>query len=442
MNRTSPTMSTNVQELAKAHYLRDLARISPNNIPQWAHRIRETGAGMFNMAEFPNTKMEEFRHTQLSAIVNTPYVTASSATPTEVLPCEIAPWSLGDGSWAELVFVNGYFCPALSNRPKSCAIAGAVRDAMLTNHSILEAYLGRYLQDRNAFTALNSAFLRDGALLHVPRGKKLEAPVHFLFIRTHADAPTAAHLRNLIVLEENAEASVVATYLGFPDAADYFNNIVEEIHVGPNASLKLYKRVHEGPQGKHLCTAEIHQDRDARLDTGVFTFTGEIVRNQLCIALAGEGASASVQALYLNDGRRTVDNHFDLRHQASHGASRIFARGVLDGESHAIFRGHVYVAPEAQKTDSNQLNNNMLLSNEARIDTKPQLEIFADDVKCTHGSTTGGPNAETLFYFRSRGIAETAARAMLTRAFANAVVDTVPVEPLREALRNHISERY
>jgi Fe-S cluster assembly protein SufD len=400
------------------------------------------GEGMFAMTPYPSMKMEEFKDTPLASIVNTPYFTPDGPGALSLSRGDLAPWLLGDGAWTELVFVDGFFRPELSALPESSAEAGSLHDAICKNNSAVEAVLGHHLQHHNAFTALNSAFLQDGAFLRVPRNVKLEAPVHFLFVRTRAAGGQAAHLRNLVVLEEGAEAELAATYLGLDAETDYFNNVVEEMEIGPNASLRFVKRVHEGAAGKHLGATEIHQDRDARLDAGLYTLGGALVRNQLGVDIAGEGASVNVNALYLADGKRILDNNFDLRHQRPHGTSRIFARGVLDGASHAIFRGHVYVAPEAQKTDSNQLNNNLLLSDEARVDTKPQLEIFADDVKCTHGTTTGGPNEETVFYFRSRAISESAARGMLTRAFANAVADTAPIEAMRNALREHIAERY
>jgi len=217
---------------------------------------------------------------------------------------------------------------------------------------------------------------------------------------------------------------------------------VDEVVLRPNARLRWHKLVRGSADGNHLATTEVRQHRDSRLEAFAFTLSGKVTRNQLCVGLAEEGASCSLSGLYLNDGDRLTDNALDIHHAVPHCASRIAYKGVLDGRSKAVFTGKVYVAPDAQQTDSDQLSNNLLLSDTATIDAKPQLEIYADDVKCTHGATVGSPPEEIVFYFRSRGISEQDALSMLTFGFAEEIVADLEEPVLRERLTSYLETTF
>jgi len=418
-----------------------LAMLPPAGGPPWLDAMRQRGAALFRETDFPHVRMEAWRQTNIAEVNRTVW---APARPGATVPREDAiARCYAPGEWSEYVFVNGHFAPALSSpAPLPPHVhAGGLAAAMQGDAAAhIEKHLGKYLPAHDAYTALNSAAFADGALLLVPKNTALAAPVHFVFLST-GDEGTAAHIRNLIVLEENAEATVVISYASI-NAGRYFNNVVDEVALAPNAGLTLYKMVEEGKQGLHLGTTEAHHDRDSRLTTYTFTLDGGIVRNQLCTNLDGEGADCSLHGLYLNDGDRLLDNFIQVTHSKPHCTSRIAYKGVLDGASNAVFAGKVYVHPIAQKTDSNQLSQNLLLSDTATIDTKPQLEIFADDVKCTHGATVGAPPAEVIFYFRSRGIDEATARGMLTYGFADEVVSEIGLDPLRERLEHYVFDKY
>jgi Fe-S cluster assembly protein SufD len=293
----------------------------------------------------------------------------------------------------------------------------------------------------NVFAALNSAFLTDGLFLHLPRGAAA-APIHAIFLRTGAAARMAAYPRNLVVLDEQAEGALVETYADLTAGAGYFNNVVAETALNPDAKLQRIKVVREHDESFHLATDKVAQGRASAYRSFTITLSGRIVRNELKTHLGGEGADASFNGLYTTDDSMLVDNHTEVEHAAPHCHSWIGYKGVLDDKSHAVFTGRVYVHQDAQKTDSNQLNQNYLLSDKATVDTKPQLEIFADDVKCTHGATVGQPPEQVVFYFQTRGIDRDTARSMLTYGFAEEVIADLPLEPVRKRLEAVVFDKY
>lgn len=437
-------MADSLMQKPHERYLEDLAQISPNGAPEWLTSLRAKGLALFRETEFPHSRMEEWRQTNVSDLVKTPF-RALRAEEVVVPSAEaVSKLFYAPGAWCELVFVDGCFNAALS-RPVELpqgVIAGSLYAAAKgEGAAIVEQHLGKYLQGRNAYTALNTAYTKDGAFLSIPKNVALETPIHFIFISTANAENTAAHLRNLFVLGESSEATVVTSYIGL-GGGRYLNNVVEEIALGANAGLTHYKMLEEGTAGNHLATTEVHHDRDSRINSFAFSLTGQVLRNQLCTQLDGEGAGCELHGLYLNDGKRLIDNFLNITHAQPNCTSRIAYKGVLGDESNTVFAGKVYVHPEAQKTDSDQLSQNLLLSDTAAIDTKPQLEIFADDVKCTHGATVGSPPPEVIFYFRSRGIDEATARGMLTYGFADEIVCEVGLEPLRERLNQYVYEKY
>jgi Fe-S cluster assembly protein SufD len=436
-------MTETTQDISRARYLKEVQSREANGSPEWLRQIRAEGAQKFTATPWPHTRMEEWRHTNIASINNTVFAPAPAPA---TLPAREA---LGDASfahegWVELVFVDGVYAPSLSSAARPAGVvAGGLYAAACGEHApAVQAHLNRYLQDRNAYTALNSAFLQDGAFVHVAKNAAVDTPIHLLFVTTRRGASTAAMIRNLVVLEEGAQASVVTTYVSLAGDTPYLNNVVEEVAIGDNASLDYYRIVREGTAGNHLATVEFHHGRDARCRSYGFTLDGRIVRNELAVDLAGEGAECNLAGLYLNDGERLLDNALNITHRVANCRSRILYKGVLSGESKAVFAGRVHVHRDAQKTDSDQLSNNLLLSDSATIDAKPQLEIYADDVKCTHGATIGSFPDKVLFYFRARGINEEMARAMLTYGFAGEVAGEVELDALRDWLNGYIYDRY
>jgi Fe-S cluster assembly protein SufD len=419
-------------------YLADLAREPVNGQPDWVGLVRKTGRAAFEASEFPHTRLEEWRHTNIAAISNNHF--SASLEPGRVDASQLAGLSLAGDGYHELVFVDGQFSADLSTigeLPEGATLGGLYANL---GSEIARAHVNQYVQNRNAYTALNTASLKDGALVYLPRKVVLDAPVHLLFVTTTGDQ-RAAHVRNVIALDECSEATIISTYAGL-GAANYLNNIVEEVALGPNSSLKYYKAVQEGGAGNHLSTTEFHQDRDSRLFSLVVSQEGKITRNQQCIRLAGPGAECALHGLYMNDGERLIDNALHIHHNVPNCNSRIAYKGILDGNSKSVFTGKVNVDQAAQKTDSDQLSNNLLLSDSATIDTKPQLEIYADDVKCTHGATVGAHPDPIIFYFRSRGIDEATARGMLTYGFADEIVAEIGPDAFRDRLQHYIFKKY
>lgn len=437
-------MAESLTQKPHERYLEEAARIAPNGAPEWLKSLRAQGAALFRETEFPHSRMEEWRQTNISDLVKTVFRAATPDSAGRVASNTVAEHLFGEAGWVELVFVDGFYSPEHSRvaaLPQGVNAGSLYAAAKGADAATVEQHLGKYLGGRSAFTALNSAFVADGAYLHVPKNVALETPVHFLFLSTATEAERAQHVRNLFVLEQSSEATVVVTYAGLGDAR-YLTNAVEEVALGANAQLTHYKMVSEGCAGAHLATSEVRHGRDSRLTSFAFSLSGQVVRNQLLTHLAEEGAECALHGLYLNDEKRLVDNYLSITHEAPNCRSRIAYKGVLGGESNTVFAGKVYVHPEAQKTDSDQLSQNLLLTDAATVDTKPQLEIYADDVKCTHGATVGSPPQEVIFYFRSRGIGEAMARGMLTYGFADEIVSEVALEPLRERLERLVYEKY
>ncbi len=428
----------------KQHYLADLAGVPMNGRPAWLNALRADATARFQQAEYPHVRMEAWRHTNIAPIVNTPYASAIAPTPHGLTRNAVGDKLFG-GDWIELVFVDGWFAPDLSRLSAMVPdmYAGSLHEVLGSPDAALaEPHLGKVLRGENAFTALNAAFLRDGALLHVPANMVLQTPVHLLFLSTGRRERLAAHIRNLLILGRHSQASVTVTYAALSGDADYLNNVAEEIVLGENAHLDYCKIVNEGASGNHLAVTECLHARDSRCRAFLATVGGRIVRNEHRTRLEGQGAGCDVGGLYLNDGQRLIDNTLHILHAQPQCDSRIHCRGILNDESRAVYLGKVHVLRAAQKTDSNQLNSTMLLSDKAIIDAKPQLEIYADDVKCTHGATVGAPPPELVFYFRSRGMDEATARAMLTRGFAEEAIGDVKPEAVRDRIRRHILEKY
>jgi Fe-S cluster assembly protein SufD len=303
--------------------------------------------------------------------------------------------------------------------------------------------VGSILSDaeQHAFTLLNTAFMPDGFVIHVPKDVELTQPIHCLFVTDAHAAKMVMHPRNLILVERHARATVLESYVSLAEAA-YFTNAVTEVSVGEGATLAHYKIQREGRRAFHVGTIEASQARDSHYVSFSFATGGSLSRTNIYTKLAGEGCGSTLNGLYMLDSEQHCDHQTRIEHAAPNCFSREVYKGVLDGRSHGVFNGKVYVHPAAQKTDGKQTNNTLLLSTEAQVDTKPQLEIFADDVKCTHGATVGKLDDIALFYMKSRGLDAEGARRLLIYAFAADVLETIEQQQVREGLERNTLERF
>jgi Fe-S cluster assembly protein SufD len=404
----------------------------------WLAELRKRGADQFAALGFPSPKSEEWRFTQLSPITRTQFRAARREGKVRPIAEAIERLSFGDDAAAEVVFVNGFFSPELSklaSLPRGVTVQ-SLGQAVESDSKVLRDHLAKHASiEANPFVALNTGSLRDGAFIHVTRGAAVEQPIHMLFVSTVGNEPSAAHPRVLMVAEAGSRVSLVESY-GSAGEGVYFNNVVTEIVGGAGARIDHCKLQLESKQAYHLATMQVELARGADFVSHSASVGSRITRNDLNVHMAEQGAQATLNGLVLIGGEQHVDNHTNLDHAAPNCPSHELYKHVLDGKSTAVFKGKILVRQPAQKTDSKQTSKTLLLSDDAAINSQPALEIYADDVKCTHGSTIGPVDEEQVFYLRSRGVSLDAARHLLTYAFAADITRRIRVEPVRRRLEN------
>jgi Fe-S cluster assembly protein SufD len=408
--------------------------------PAWLRGLRERAFAHFCEAGFPTIKDEDWRFTSVHAIAKTPFAPARDGHATSAAhAAALAPMRI-PGAACQLVFLNGRFAPELSDcgsLPEGVE-AGSLAEAIAEKGEAVERHLGRYVNlERDAFCALNTAFLDDGAYVYLPRRTVLEAPICLLFVSLPGDEPQMSHPRTLIVAEDQTEASVVEDYVSL-GSGTFFSNAVTELVAGEDAVIAHHLIEREDRQAFNISTLRTQQGRSANVSSHSVLLGGGLVRNNVHPVLAGEGGECLINGLFVGGGSQHMDNYMLVEHASPHCSSRQFYNGILDGHAHGVFHGRIIVHQDAQKTDAKQTNRNLLLSDDAQIDTKPQLEIYADDVKCTHGATIGQVEENALFYLRSRGLAEAAARQMLLLAFASECLDRMKCREVREYLESEV----
>jgi Fe-S cluster assembly protein SufD len=403
--------------------------------PAWVHTVRKSAMEQFTRLGFPTTRDEEWRFTSVAALGKIPFQSVG-AQAVVLPPGTLDPFKIRNWTGHLMVFLNGRFSRELSSfrkLPNGLQLI-SLATALQSDPGTLVSYLARYAShDEHAFAALNTAFIEDGAFIFIPKDVVVGLPIHLLFISTSGGKPTVSHPRNLIVAEANSQVSIVESYFGLNDGT-YFTNAVTEIVVNDNAIVDHYKLQRESMHAFHFSTLQVQQSRSSSFSTHSIALGGALVRNDVNTVLNGEGAEATLDGLYVVSGQQHVDNHTRIEHAKPHCSSRELYKGILDQKARAVFNGRIIVRPDAQKTDSKQTNKNLLLSEEALANTNPQLEIYADDVKCTHGATIGQLSADALFYMRARGIGLETARNLLTYAFANEITNRIKIEPLRAEL--------
>jgi Fe-S cluster assembly protein SufD len=395
----------------------------------WLKALRQEGFARFSETGFPTTHDEDWRFTNISAIAQTPFEIAPR---TRIKASDLDQFGLA-GFECLLVFVNGRYSSELSHVPNlgTGVKVTSLAEQISTDAAAVEKHLGQYLNiQRDSFAALNTAFIEDGVYVHVARNTALKTPIYVLYVSAPGGSPVMDHPRNLIVVEESAEATVVEDYVSLGEGSA-FSNAVTEVVAESNAIVSHYMLVRAAASSYNVSTLRIQQARSSNVSTHSLLLSGSILRNNVHPVLAGEGGECLINGLFMVNSGQTMDNYMLVEHAAPHCASRQFYNGVLNGQGHGVFHGRIIVHKDAQKTDAKQTNRNLLLSDDAQIDTKPQLEIYADDVKCTHGATIGQVEENALFYLRSRGLDEAAAKHLLLLAFANECLDRMNSEQMR-----------
>ena len=410
--------------------------------PHAVQSMREAAFERFRALGFPTTKNEDWHFTSVAPIVEHDYLLVTTPSG-DVRPEALGPFVFGQADWHTIVFVNGRFAPELSQLdrlPPELRVLDLAR-AWRESPELVEQ-LGQITSyDERTFTALNTAFMHDGAVVYVECDTVLRKPVHLLFVADAVAAKSMMHPRNLVVLGRNATATVVESYVALTEAV-YFTNAVTEVALADGATLRHLRLQRESARAYHVGTVEAHQGRDSHLVSFSFASGAALSRQNIYTMLDGEGCGATLNGLYMLDGEQHCDHQTQIVHAQPNCFSRELYKGVLDGRSHGVFNGKVYVYPVAQKTDGKQTNNTLLLSDKAQVDTKPQLEIFADDVKCTHGATVGRLDETALFYMKSRGMSRELARQLLTYAFAADVLETIEEPSVREELERMTLRRF
>lgn len=425
------------------HYLEMAQRFQAERAaesPLWLRSFREQGLAQLSRQGFPTTKNEDWKYTDVAPIVSSLFAPTSLAGRPE-LKTRVEQLVLPG---PRLVFVDGRLSAELSSLEGlfSGVTVKPLRDAVREDAEALEAVLGRRAKaEAHPFVALNAALLEEGAFIQVRSGAVAPSAVQLLFLSSGAGAsPVMASPRIVVVAGANSEAALVETYAGIDGGAS-FTNAVTEVVLGENARLHHYKLQVETDAAFHVASLHAEQARDSRLASHHFALGGALARNEVHAVFAGEGGECVLNGLYVGSGSQHLDNRTDLDHAVPRCTSRELYKGVLDGRSRGTFHGRVLVRPEAQRTDSSQTNRNLLLSEEALVDTRPQLEILADDVKCAHGAAVGRLDEQALFYLRARGIPRVEAERLLTYAFASEVVGAVTLEPLRARVEQLVAGR-
>jgi Fe-S cluster assembly protein SufD len=422
-------------------YLESLLHGRPRLAPSplgWLNRLRAHALDRVGALTVPTAADEEWRFTDLSPLTGRSFQPVGAAT--RLRAESIERFRMEEAS-TRLVFVDGVHAPELSSPAHGRGVVVTNLPAALAAHTaVIEPHLGRHaLFDQSPFAALNTAFLHDGALIIVPRHVSVAAPVHLLFVATQAEA--VSHPRCLVMAEAGSVVTLVEDFVTLQEGS-YFTNAVTEIAVGDEAGVTHVRVQRESREAFHIANCSVSLGRGSRYHSVGVTLGARLSRLDLNVAQAAEGAECAIDGVALIAGRQLADTHTSIDHTRPHGVSRQLHKCIVGGSAHAVFNGKILVRPGAQRTNSSQSSRNLLLGGQAQVDSKPQLEIFADDVKCAHGATVGQLDPEELFYLKSRGLSGTTARNLLTCAFGAEVIDRIPVASLKAHLEHAVLERY
>lgn len=415
----------------------------------WIARLRESAIDRFEQLGFPTTGEEDWKYTNVAPLTKMSFeiIPARGAAAQSFDATQLSGFTYAEADGSRLVFVNGLYRRELSSievLPEGVVVkdlAAALDDPRYEN--VLREQLARGADyNVNGFTALNTAFLRSGAMVLIPRGVQLKIPLHLLFLAdARLETPLASFPRVLFVGERDSAATVIESYESMTEDSVHFTNAVVEIVLAENARLEHYKVQRESLKSFHIATTTAELGRSSSYNSTTINLGAQLSRHEINITLDHEGAECWVDGLYITGSGQHADTHSLIDHRQPHCTSHQLYKGILDGKSRAVFNGKVFVRKGAQQTDAQQTNRNLLLSNEARVDTKPQLEIFADDVKCAHGATVGQLEDEELFYLASRGLHPDIARNLLTYGFAEEVIEKIKIESIKAQLDEAVLNR-
>ncbi len=414
--------------------------------PQWVFDLRKAGIALFSTVGYPTKRDEDWRFSNVSAIADL-----------EFLP-SLKPAVEGDTGWLpnlkgladklpfreidthRLVFVDGHYAPHLSDPGSQEGVKiAALSQALDEDSSFLQDHLcSLSSNEKNGFSGLNQAFFSDGLVLHVPKGVQVEKPIEVVFVGYREGV--TAHVRNLAVVEESAKVVVIETHVSDTNGV-HMTNVVNEWFVGDNANAEHVKVQDQNKSSFHIGGFHSRSGRNSHLAHHSIALGALLSRNDLRTCLDGEGQNCVLNGLYITRGVQVADHHMVVDHAKPHCESHEYFNGILDDGSKGVFHGRIHVRQVAQKTDAKQTNKNVLLSDSATVNTKPQLEIYADDVKCTHGATIGQLDPQSIYYLRTRGIGEKRARQMLVHGFAGEIIDRIEYVPVREELDKLVWER-
>jgi len=402
----------------------------------WLQTLRQQARGQFERHGLPAKKVEDWKYTSLWQLGQEEFTHQAKPSSLDASAC--AEVALLEQAY-RLVIVDGQFSAELSQLEnlESGLTLTPLTESLDQAENLLNAHID---VEKPGLNALNTLLLQQGAYLHVAANSKIDKPVEILVINSGETDKLATHLRHLVTLEENSEITLIEHYVSLQDTTG-FTNVVTEVDLATNATLHHFKLQHESLKHYHIATLASKQASSSTWNTNSISLGGKLARNDIHSQLLGEESHVTMDGLYLLDGDQHVDNHTRIDHAVPHTTSEEVYKGVMDGDSHAVFNGKVVVHKDAQKTDANQSNRNLLLSRSCEIDSKPEMEIYADDVKCGHGSTVGQLDEQQIFFLRARGLDEVAARSLLTYAFAVDVLDRISDERIRQALSNVVEQR-
>lgn len=419
------------------HYVTEYERVEkqlPAHDLSWLQTLRKNAINFFCVSGFPDTRLEPWKYTNTAPIAQGKFTLLSSPV-NDPEKFFLPEFKLGMDCY-QLVFVDGHFSESLSDvkdLPSEVRV-DSIANILKDSPALLEPYLTCQLS-LSIFTKLNLAFFHDGFYLHIPENVKLTKPVYILFIASGENESLKIPLRNTMIADKNSEAFVIENYVSYQNNS-HFTNTFSDIYLADNAKVEHLKHLQESQKAFHIGTLQVRQANNSHFISHSIAQGGKLTRSDIDLIQAGENANCTLNGLYLAKQQQHIDHHTTIHHLRHHGKSQQNYKGIITDNARAVFNGQVLVHKDAQKTNARQSNKNLLLSLNAEIDTKPQLEIFADDVQCTHGATVGQLDDEALFYLRSRGINEAAARTMLINSFVQDVIDKISIKQLRQKFEN------
>ncbi len=427
-----------MSEAAVSHYLAEYEQFRDTLTAPWFAQPRAAALDFLRANGFPSRRTEQWKYTDVTPITRKKFTVGRSA-PAAVDDAFVDSLRFSRLDCHELVFINGSFSAALSrNEPLPGGVTVQPLQSVKPDDALLLESCFADGEIKNAFSALNTAFVNDGVLIHVPDNTEVAMPIHIIYVSGQADATLMSNPRNLVALGRNAGASVIESFAGIPDT-EYLTNNHTGILARAGSRLDYYSIQQESQRAYHIGNTRIRQQADSRVDCHTLSLGGKLARSDIDVELDEPGAEVKLNGLYMTNNRQHVDNHTLVEHKQPHTTSHEHFRGVMNGHSRAVFNGKVIVHEQAQKTEAHQSNANLLLSGNAEVDTKPELEIYADDVKCSHGATVGQLDENMLFYLRSRGVDEHTARSLLTYAFADEIIRDIRFPEIRERLEHSIA---